>query len=300
MLGRAVMVAPVLQQGTSQVEVYFPAATWYSLTDGARYHGPATQALTVPLTQAPPVFVRGGSIIAMQEAHNTTGAVRQSPVTLVAALGRGSNSAGSEGQGCRELQAALVQCAMHAAWAPTGTAGLAGRSSSSGGGGGKDGGLLLGCGSMFWDDGDSLEVPADGSVSMLFSYMAQANTQQGWIMLAAEGGDGYFGAADKGCACVGSHRGAGPTRVEQQVSHSSRSGADDLGKPAVQEVRVLGVASLPPGRSFAAVLDGEQLPAGQVEYDARAEVVRVTGLQLELGGVARLEWRLVDDAGAVQ
>lgn len=108
---------------------------------------------------------------------------------------------------------------------------------------------------------------------MLFSYMAQANTQQGWIMLAAEGGEGRAAAA-----C-----GAGPSRVEQQTS---------LAKPAVQEVRVLGAAAPPPGRSFGAVLDGDQLPAGQVEYDA--EVLRVKGLRLELGGVARLEWRLVD------
>jgi hypothetical protein len=72
----------------------------------------------------------------------------------------------------------------------------------------------------------------------------------------------------------------------------------DAVKPTVQEVRVLGVAAPPPGRSFVAVLDGEQLPTGQVEYDA--EVLRLRGLGLQLGGVARLEWRLAVESAGVQ
>lgn len=73
MLGRSILVAPVLQQGAETVDVYLPAATWHSLTDGGWTLGPTVKRVAVALTDAPPVFVRGGSIVAMQEPLNTTG-----------------------------------------------------------------------------------------------------------------------------------------------------------------------------------------------------------------------------------
>jgi alpha-glucosidase (family GH31 glycosyl hydrolase) len=63
----------VLQQGANTVDVYLPAATWHSLTDGGWTLGPTVKHMVVALTDAPPVFVRGGSIVALQEPLNTTG-----------------------------------------------------------------------------------------------------------------------------------------------------------------------------------------------------------------------------------
>lgn len=321
------MVAPVLHQGTTQVQIYFPAATWYTLSDGSRYSGPGTQPLTVPLTEPPPLFIRGGSIVPLQEPKNTTDAVRQSPVTLVVALDRGRELSESEGvmpqstsqrrqqghrqarsrQSCEELWSALLQCAKPASSATSArpcdphSAPAASRDSKSAGpadAGDSISGLLLGCGSMYWDSGDSLDVPAQGSVSMLFSLMAEASTQQGWLMLAAEGSEVNAGLAT---ACVRGHTlssglHAGHSR-DASVRYASGAGQGtrrevEEGVPVVQEVQVLGVLPPAAGQVFAAWLDGQQVPAAQVQYAIDREVLRVTGLKVQLGGVSRLQWGL--------
>lgn len=374
-------MAPVLQPGSTTVDAYLPAGSWYSLSDYSHYLGPATYTLTVPLTAASPVFVRGGSIIATQVPHNTTAAVRTSPITLLVALNRGAlpshtitaskasapsqqqlqhqhhedtdqllaqhdlrtdatmlrkNAASREAAGTSSTtpaagslaDGAAAACSLlkasHAACAACqkGAAPAGCRSSN---------GLLLGCGSLFWDDGDSLQVPSEDSVTVLMSSMAQPNTQRGWIMIAAEGVDVSEEAA--GCtktpARAGDHQNPAYSTVNPEAqqqgsavrnvaggrtqprpqSGSSRSSKTQSGQqgspsdlqlgraPAVQQVAVLGVQGPPAEEGQQAVaavavwLNGGRLPAGQVEYDAAREVLTVSGLQLQLGGVSRLEWR---------
>lgn len=166
-------------------------------------------------------------------------------------------------------------------------------------------GLLLGCGSMYWDNGDSLDVPAQGSVSMLFSFMAEASTQQGWLMLAAEGSDADTGCAtacsghDLGSRSPGSARNAG-VGYTSGLGQGSRRHVASVGVPFVQDVQVLGV--LPPavGQIFSAWLDGQQVPAAQVQYAADKEVLKLTGLKVQLGGVSRLQWGLQPAAVAAE
>lgn len=342
MLDASVLVAPVLQEGTNKVDVYLPAATWYSLADYSRYTGPTTHTFTVPLTEPPPVFVRGGSMVALQEPANITEVVRQSPVTLVVALDRGRPGAAAAqddlpcgkhrqhlqeprsaqpyrsgkqsscqqslnipqtgpkpGAGvagmCRVLQTALVSC-MQPAQPFTDTAehcaGCRG-SSPPGAAASSSAGVLLGCGSMYWDSGDSLEVPAEGAASMIFSSLAQSDTRRGWVVVAAEGSDVSLTAAAI-CAGSASDIAAGfGDRTGNENKQPAGSRAAGQGVPVVEEVQVLGVS--PPasaGEVFVVLLDGQQLPPAQVAHAADREVLSVTGLQLQLGGVAQLEWHV--------
>jgi len=378
MWGRSILVAPVLQPGSTTVNAYLPAGSWYSLSDYGHYLGPATHTLTAPLTAAPPVFVRGGSIVATQVPHNTTAAVKTSPITLLVALNRGAlpshtttkpskASAPSQHQLQQQHQDDTDQFLAQHGWHAAATTlnnraasrEAAGTSSTTPAAGSladaaaacsllkashaacaacqqeaaptgcrSSNGLLLGCGSLFWDNGDSLQVPSEGSVTVLMSSMAQPNTQRGWIMIAAEGVDVSEDAA--GCAKTparaGDHQNpaystinpeaqqqgsvvrnvaAGHTQPRPQSDSSktwsgqpgSQSDLQLGGAPVVQQVTVLGVQGPPAEEGQHAVvavavwLNGGRLPAGQVEYDAAREVLTVSGLQLQLGGVSRLEWR---------
>jgi hypothetical protein len=186
---------------------------------------------------------------------------------------------------------------------------------------------------MYWDSGDSLEVPsaAAGSVATVFSSVAQQDTYRGWVMLAAEGVD--WGTAAGGCASAGASAGAGAdadagvdvvsaaavadTNVaadgaagtgaaaaaaaaggaearssQHQKQQGARVGGAGEEVPVVGEVLVYGVAVPPAGQVYGWWLDGQELPAAQVVYEAHREVLRLRGLQLQLTGAALLEWRV--------
>ncbi len=89
MLGNTILVSPVLDQGATSVNAYFPQGFWYNFVD----HTLAVDAsaagvwknLDTPLT-ATNVHIRGGSVLTLQEAAMTTTAGRVTPFTLVAAL----------------------------------------------------------------------------------------------------------------------------------------------------------------------------------------------------------------------
>jgi hypothetical protein len=178
---------------------------------------------------------------------------------------------------------------------------------------------------MYWDAGDSLEVPdaSAGSVTVVFSSVAQPDTHRGWVMVAAEGAD--WGAAAGGCAGAASGAAAGAgdgvdaatdadadeagdasglagaaassaageaeTSSSQQQQQGTNVGNTREAVPVVGEVVVYGVAVPPPGQVYGWWLDGDELPAAQVVYEGHREVLRVRGLQLPLAGVALLEWR---------
>ena len=91
MLGPAIMVAPVLEEGATSVHVYFPCGAkwydWYSLTEAVK--GTSTSGrdrrVEAPVTHIP-VFIRGGSVIPMQQPGLTTRASRRGKWELIVAL----------------------------------------------------------------------------------------------------------------------------------------------------------------------------------------------------------------------
>ena len=62
MLGPSLLVAPVVEKGAVEREVYLPPGVWMSWDDDARYAGPRRIRVPAPLERLP-LFVRGGSVI---------------------------------------------------------------------------------------------------------------------------------------------------------------------------------------------------------------------------------------------
>ncbi|CAO4366005.1 unnamed protein product [Caenorhabditis nigoni] len=97
MWGSRMLVAPVLYQGTTSVNVYLPTDRWYSLFD-YKYGSiisPGYTTVAAPTTSRIPVFVRGYSVVPRQTPAITTTATRQNPFELLIApcqLGKGEGT----------------------------------------------------------------------------------------------------------------------------------------------------------------------------------------------------------------
>jgi alpha-glucosidase (family GH31 glycosyl hydrolase) len=98
MLGDAIMVSPVVDQYSTNVNAYFPAGLWYNFNDrsfafdtnaGGVYH-----SLYTPLTSSN-VHVLGGNVLPLQDAAMTTVAGRQTPFTFLVALNKNGHATGS-------------------------------------------------------------------------------------------------------------------------------------------------------------------------------------------------------------
>ncbi|KAJ3562776.1 hypothetical protein NPX13_g8438 [Xylaria arbuscula] len=92
MLGSAILVTPVLNQGATSVDGVFPGVRsgtvwydWYEKTRIEDVEDGQNVTISAPLGHIP-VFVRGGSVVPMQEPGLTTAAVRASPWSLLVAL----------------------------------------------------------------------------------------------------------------------------------------------------------------------------------------------------------------------
>jgi hypothetical protein len=90
-LGRDMVVAPVTAPGDpASQSVWIPPGRWVDYTTGARFKGPRTVDLRVPLGEYP-VFVRAGAVVATQPAVSTTSEGPQDHLILTTwAGGRGS------------------------------------------------------------------------------------------------------------------------------------------------------------------------------------------------------------------
>ncbi|XP_024517857.1 probable alpha-glucosidase Os06g0675700 [Selaginella moellendorffii] len=88
LLGRGVLISPVLTPNATTVKAYFPQGTWYSLFDYTKYvtsPSGSYQQLDAPWDTIN-VHVHEGSIIPMQEFALTTRLARKTPFTLVVAF----------------------------------------------------------------------------------------------------------------------------------------------------------------------------------------------------------------------
>ncbi|XP_024517858.1 alpha-xylosidase 1-like [Selaginella moellendorffii] len=87
MLGSSILVSPVLVEGARDLQAYFPKGNWYSLFNYSQVilSPGSTFILPAPLDSTN-VHVRGGSILAMQDAAMTTAAARKTAFTLLVAF----------------------------------------------------------------------------------------------------------------------------------------------------------------------------------------------------------------------
>ncbi|XP_078676770.1 lysosomal alpha-glucosidase-like isoform X1 [Branchiostoma floridae x Branchiostoma belcheri] len=87
--GPALLFSPVLDEGMTSVDAYFPKARWYDYYTGAEIS--PSQQMTYVTLNAPsdyiPIHVRGGYVIPTQEPARTTTVSRTLPMGLIVALG---------------------------------------------------------------------------------------------------------------------------------------------------------------------------------------------------------------------
>uniref|UniRef100_A0ACD5UHH1 Uncharacterized protein n=1 Tax=Avena sativa TaxID=4498 RepID=A0ACD5UHH1_AVESA len=96
LLGRGVLVSPVLEQGATTVDAYFPAGRWFSIYDHSlAVDTRSGKRVTLPaLPDAPYVHVAGGSILPLQQSAMTTVRARRTPFHLLVALAEDGTAAG--------------------------------------------------------------------------------------------------------------------------------------------------------------------------------------------------------------
>jgi alpha-glucosidase len=81
LLGRSLLVAPVLRQGAVARSVYLPKGVWFDFWSRKRYRGGQHVVSEAPLPRLP-LFVRGGSIIPMAALRQHTGGPADDTVNL--------------------------------------------------------------------------------------------------------------------------------------------------------------------------------------------------------------------------
>nr|CAD7260439.1 unnamed protein product [Timema shepardi] len=94
MWGSGLLIAPVLTEATTQVDIYLPSAQWYDFYTGALLtSGGADTTLDAPLDTIP-LLVRGGHILPMQEPGMTTTASRKNNFQLMVASDESGSASG--------------------------------------------------------------------------------------------------------------------------------------------------------------------------------------------------------------
>ncbi|KFO76310.1 Lysosomal alpha-glucosidase, partial [Cuculus canorus] len=86
MWGGALLITPVLEAGKTKVSGYFPAGTWYSLTQDSTIHSKGQWILLPAPLDTINVHVRAGYILPLQEPALSTAESRKKGMGLVVAL----------------------------------------------------------------------------------------------------------------------------------------------------------------------------------------------------------------------
>jgi alpha-glucosidase len=96
MVGRDLLVAPILRPGRMERAVYLPAGTsWLDLRVGRWHTGGQSLLVTAGLDERVPIFIRGGSIVPLAPAMDWSEERPVDPLTLLIALGDDGEAAGS-------------------------------------------------------------------------------------------------------------------------------------------------------------------------------------------------------------
>jgi alpha-D-xyloside xylohydrolase len=99
LLGKSVMVSPVLEKGASSVSAMFPPGTWYNLFDTTKVvvsAGPGAVKLEAPLNEIN-VHVYQNTILPMQRGGVISMDARATPFTLMVAFPFGATESDAEG-----------------------------------------------------------------------------------------------------------------------------------------------------------------------------------------------------------
>ncbi|WP_428504658.1 TIM-barrel domain-containing protein [Roseateles sp.] len=112
LLGRDLLVAPVLREGERQRRVYFPAGeAWLDWWTGRRFEGGSEATVAAPLDRLP-LFIRVGAAVPTQAPLQHTGEMRAAPLALTVAWGGSGRSEvfqdAGEGYGYRQGMARRI------------------------------------------------------------------------------------------------------------------------------------------------------------------------------------------------
>eukprot|EP00884_Botryococcus_braunii_P001437 jgi/Botrbrau1/11294/Bobra.0038s0060.1 len=161
MFGDGIMVAPVLDQGATQLEAYFPNGTWYNLRSHASIASSGqVQTVTQAIEEPANSFVAGGNIIAMGQPAMTTREVKASKVSLLVGLSGGAP---------QQLRVAKGGCIS---------------------------GDNVACGQLYIDDGEQLEMGSSRDNHIIFSAIQGTG---GGRLFALFGGN-PLNSGNQGCA----------------------------------------------------------------------------------------------------
>ena len=92
LVGKDLLVAPVLHEGYTKRRVYFPKGDdWIDWWDGSRHDGGTSEFVAAPLDRLP-LFVRAGAAIPTEPVIQHSGQAKGVPLTIVVATGRKGSS----------------------------------------------------------------------------------------------------------------------------------------------------------------------------------------------------------------
>jgi alpha-glucosidase len=98
LLGPSLLVAPVVERGARERELYLPPGGWFAWHDGAFYRGPRRLRVEAPLERIP-LFARAGSVIPTQSPVEHTGERAAEPCVFEVFPGRDSQTVHVEDDG---------------------------------------------------------------------------------------------------------------------------------------------------------------------------------------------------------
>ncbi|XP_071117585.1 maltase-glucoamylase-like isoform X2 [Haliotis cracherodii] len=87
--GAALMISPILHEGQTSLSIYVPQGRWYDWYTGDVAAEEGRSYLHIPISPDSqiPLHVRGGHVLPLQDSANNTYFSRQTPFTLIVALG---------------------------------------------------------------------------------------------------------------------------------------------------------------------------------------------------------------------